>query len=734
MTPERSATLWTIVLLAFAANHAVAVDVWITTGDKSQLLTQRPDIVFQPGSGTGGLAIHVNPAATFQTISGFGAAMTDSSAWLLQNELNTAQRDKLMRQIFSREAGIGVNYLRVPMGASDFTASGYYTYNDNPSGGSDDLQQQFSIAHDQAYITPRLRQALQINPDLKLMASPWTAPAWMKTNNSLLGGSLAPQWEASYARYFVKFIQAYAAEGLPIDAITLQNEPLHTANYPTMSMSAAQQTNFIKNHLGPRFASEGIQTKVLAYDHNWDNTAYPIQVLDDPIARQYVAGSAFHAYAGDVTAQTTVHNAHPDKDIYFTEISGGDWATDFGDNLVWTFQNVIIGGTRNWAKTALLWNLTLNQNYGPHQEGCPNCRGVVTINDVTGAVTFNEEFYSLGQVTRAVQPNAIRIDSTSSPTLQTVAFLNPDGSQSVVALNPTTAATAIRIVQGGQHVNYEIPAKSVVSFRWNATGADFDNGGFDDGGFHQGGGSLDTWNVFGNAIGNVSAADEAVLTGDRSLKLYGQFSGIANSSGVAQGISVSAGEQVHASLSALVRSADSIAGTDNVAQMKIEFYSQYGALSGSASFLGEAHKTIADGNSPNNVWIEHQVAGIAPPGAVEARLVIEFLQTNNHAGAVHIDRAAVQASDALSNIGDYNHDGVVNPQDYGVWSASFGSQHSLNADGNGNGMIDAADYVLWRSGLNIGGANRLQWISLPEPSGLLMATGLLIAMSGRPPR
>ena len=256
--------------------------MWVTTGDKSQLLKQQTDPLFQPGPGSGGTLISVIPTTTYQTIAGFGAAMTDSSAWLLQNELTTAQRDKLMRQLFSPESGIGMNYLRVPMGASDFTASGFYTYNDNPPGGTDEFQQHFSIAHDEAYIIPRLQQARTLNPELKLMGSPWSAPAWMKTNNSLLGGSLKTQWEAAYARYLAKFVQAYEAEGLPIDTLTLQNEPLHTTNYPTMSMSAAQQINLIKNHVGPHFAAEGISTKLLAYDHNWDNTDYPIQVLNDP--------------------------------------------------------------------------------------------------------------------------------------------------------------------------------------------------------------------------------------------------------------------------------------------------------------------------------------------------------------------------------------------------------------------------------------------------------------------
>jgi len=729
---SRPSSLMMLAIVFAAARPLSAVNIWVTTGDKSQLLMQKTDVVFQPGTGSGSTPVNVVPTTTYQTISGFGAAMTDSSAWLMQNELNTAQRDKLMRQIFSPASGIGLNYLRVPVGASDFTASTFYTYNDNPSGGTDALQQQFSVAHDDAYIVPLLQQARQLSPDLKLMASPWSAPAWMKTNNSLQGGSLAVQWEASYSLYLAKFIQAYEDRGLPIDTITLQNEPLHTANYPTMSMAATQQINLIKNHVGPHFAAEGITTDVIAYDHNWDNTAYPIQVLNDPVARQYVAGTAFHAYAGTVGAQTTVHNAHPDKDIYFTEITGGDWATNFGDNLVWNFQNILNGSVRNWAKTAILWNLALDQNDGPHLNGCGDCRGVVTINTTTGALTFNEEFYALGQVTKAVQSNAIRIASTTYPGLDTVAYLNPDGSRALVALNPNSSATTIRVVQSGQHFNYQIPGKSVATFLWNDQGADFDNGGFDDGGFHQGGGSLDAWTLFGNNNGNVTAATEAVLSNDRSLKLYGQFNGSANVAGVSQGISVSEGDQIRAAASAFIRSADTISGTSNLAQMKIEFYSLFGGAHGSPSFLGETLLTMADGSSVNDAWIEHQLTGVAPVGAAEARLVLQFLQPNGSAsGAVHIDNVSFGISDVVSLNGDYNGDRVVDQLDYDTWRSNFGSTTMLNADGNKDGIVDAADYVVWRYNLGASSAANSAAESIaPEPAGLALLAGTLFGAMG----
>ncbi|MCC6494572.1 MAG: hypothetical protein IT424_16295 [Pirellulales bacterium] len=719
------------LLLAWVASPAAAVDVWITAGDKSQLLAQQPDVVFQPGVGTGGTQISVVRSATFQVVAGFGAAMTDSSAWLLQNRLTQDQRGALMRHLFSPQTGVGLNYLRVPIGASDFTAGGFYTYNDNPPGGSDELQMQFSVAHDDAYIVPRLQEARLLNPALRLMGSPWTAPAWMKTNNSLTGGSLAQRWEASYARYLAEFIQAYEARGLPIDAITVQNEPLHTSNYPTMAMPSAQQARLIGDHVGPHFAAEGITSKIIGYDHNWDEPGYPLDVLSDPEARNYLSGSAFHAYAGNVSAQSAVHNAYPDKGIYFTEITGGDWATNFADNLVWYSQNIVIGNMRNWGQTAILWNLALDQNGSPHLNGCGDCRGVVTINSSTGAITYNEEFYVLGQATKAVQPGAIRIGSSTTAQINTVAFENPDGSRVLLALNPNPAAASLRLYENGQHLMHDLPAKSLATFLWDADGADFDNGGFDLGGFQQGGGSLDAWRVFGNRIGNVSASDEAVLHGERALKLYGQFTGAANTSGASQGVTVAAGEVVRAQASALVRAADSIVGTGNSALMKIEFYSQYGADRGSAEFLSESEVTLADGGTPPDTWLSRGLVAQAPAGATEARLVLQFVQPSGQSGAVFVDDVTFSAAAAA----DFNGDGVIDGHDLDVWQAEFGSAGPAASDGDGDGDVDGADMLFWQQ------AAFAQAISLgvvvPECQSQVMAglSGLaVIGCGGRPGR
>jgi glucosylceramidase len=470
------------VVLAGSAQPAEAVQVWLTGGNKTKLLSQESNVAFTPGSGSHPTKINVDQAVTYQTMSGFGAAMTDSSAWLIQNELNAAQRDDLMTELFSPTAGIGISYLRVPMGASDF-ALNPYTYNDQPGNQTDPDQSEFSIAHDQAYIVPSLQEAKALNPQLQMMATPWSAPAWMKTNTSLIGGSLQSQYYGSYADYFVKFFQGYQAQGLTFDTLTVQNEPLNPFNHPSMEMSTFQQSTFIGDHLGPALATAGIGTKIVSFDHNWEDWNYPVVIQNDPEAGQYVTGTAFHAYAGSVDQQSNYHDFFPDKDVYFTEISGGDWAPNFSDNLMWYMDNIIIGSTRNWAKTALFWNLALDQNDGPFLPGgCSECRGVVTIDTSDGSVDFNEEFYSIAHASKFVQPGALRIDTDSlDGVIETVGFLNPDGSRVLIAMNPASFSRSFDVVEGGEAFTYNLSAKSVATFVWDDTPAlqgDLDGDGF----------------------------------------------------------------------------------------------------------------------------------------------------------------------------------------------------------------------------------------------------------------
>jgi glucosylceramidase len=292
----------------------------------------------------------------------------------------------------------------------------------------------------------------------------------MKSTNSLVAGTLLPRFYDSFADYFVKFIRAYEAEGVPIYAISLQNEPNYEpANYPGMRLDAGARARVIGNHLGPRFASAGVRALIWDWDHNWDLPQQPLDVLADTNARKYVQGVAWHCYAGDVSAQSTVHDAHPDKDAYFSECSGGEWSPKFDENLKWFVSTLIIGATRNWARGVLLWNLALDENYGPHLGGCGNCRGVVTINSATGAYTRNVEYYALAHASKFVRPGASRIASEGGDkNLLTVAFRNADDNSKVlIVLNGADHEQTVSVRSRGSTFSYVLPAISVVTFTWN---------------------------------------------------------------------------------------------------------------------------------------------------------------------------------------------------------------------------------------------------------------------------
>lgn len=443
--------------------------VWLTKGDQSKLLSKEADIAITKLAETNSATVTLNASEKLQEIEGFGAALTGSSAYLINKKMTAAQRQSLLKDLFDPDSGIGITYLRTTIGASDFSLSDY-TYDDISAGETDFDLQQFTIAKDKEDVIPVFKQVLTIAPEIKIMGSPWSPPAWMKTNGSLTGGKLKPEVYDVYARYLVKYVEAYEAEGIQIDAVTPQNEPLHfTANYPCMDMPASDQLTFIKNNLGPAFEAAGMDTKIIAYDHNWDNTQYAISILNDPDAKKYVAGSAFHAYAGNVSAMSAVHNAHPDKGLYFTEISGGEWATSFSDNLQWNMKNIFIGTAKNWSKTALLWNLALDENHGPTNNGCQDCRGVVTINSATGNVTRNVEYYSIGHFSKFIRPGAFRISSTpfqSSTDLDHVAFLNTDGSKVLVVSNAGSTPKSFVAKWEEAQISYFVPAESVATLVW----------------------------------------------------------------------------------------------------------------------------------------------------------------------------------------------------------------------------------------------------------------------------
>jgi glucosylceramidase len=407
---------------------------------------------------------------------GFGAAMTDASAHLIES-MPRERRHMLLEDLFGRDPsmrGITLGFVRVPMGASDFSMRDY-SYDDMPAGQTDSTLSHFSIDPDRAEKLPALRQALAINPELTVMASPWSPPGWMKSTGSLIKGTLLPRYYDSFADYFVRFIRAYDSAGVPIHAITLQNEPnFEPDNYPGMNLPASARARVIADHLGPRFANEGIHTLIWDWDHNWDTPESPLEVLADSGARKYVDGVAWHCYNGDVSAQSKVHDAHPDKSVYFSECSGGEWSPKFSENLKWFAEALIIGAPRNWARAVALWNLALDRNYGPHLGGCGNCRGVVTIDSSTGTYVRNVEYYVLGHASMFVRPGAYRIASDSrDTTLANVAFRNAsagDSSRVLIVLNSGSRDRVVRVSSGGAAFRVVLPAVSLTTFAWTGAG------------------------------------------------------------------------------------------------------------------------------------------------------------------------------------------------------------------------------------------------------------------------
>lgn len=462
---------WAVALLTVstaAMAEGDQVRAWITTGDQKMLLEQAAGARFERRK-LAPTIIEVDAAQRFQPIAGFGASITDASAHLIAARMNEAQRSSLLTELFGRgEGGIGLSFTRLTIGASDFSST-HYSFDDMPAGQADPALKHFSIAPNRADVLPVVKAALAINPQLKVMASPWSAPGWMKTTDSLIKGQLKPEAYPVFAEYLNRYVDAYRAEGVPIFALTLQNEPHFEPNdYPGMRVTPAQRAAFISGHLGPLLASRNPGTRLLDWDHNWNEPDSPAAVLADGAAARYVAGVAWHCYGGDIRVQSALRDAYPEKEVWFTECSGGKWAPNWSDNLMYFTRTLVIGGTRHWGRGVLLWNLALDQDDGPHKGGCKDCRGVVTINRDTGAVTRNVEYYALAHASRFVRPGAERIASTSGyDGLDTVAFRHPDdGSVVLLVANSGKQARDFSVRSGGQAFSYRLPAVSVATFVW----------------------------------------------------------------------------------------------------------------------------------------------------------------------------------------------------------------------------------------------------------------------------
>jgi O-glycosyl hydrolase len=469
-----------VVVLAFTAllapvdatsparGWSAGVDSWITDLNTDQRLAPQPTLRWQAGAG-GTDAIRIDSTRRYQTMTGFGASMTDSSAYVL-SALPAKTRRAIMTDLFSTHDGIGLSMLRQPMGASDFAVGQAYSYDDQPAGTTDRDLSDFSIAHDRASILPRLREAYAINPKISFMASPWSAPGWMKDTDALVQGSLREKYEKAYAQYFVRFIKAYAKAGIPTDYVSLQNEPLYEPeDYPGMGVMPDQAARFLGRHLGPALDRAGLDdTTILGYDHNWDITDYPEAIYHDQRAARFVPGTAWHCYGGQVSAQSVSHNNYPHAQAFLTECSGGEWQGTPDEAFDLTMDSVI-GVPRHWGQSVILWNLALDQRNGPFIGGCTTCRGVVTVHD-DGTVTKNLEYWALAHASRFVTPGAVRIGSSQpagSP-VSNVAYRNRDGSLVLVAHNQGHQNQTFDVVVGDRHVSATLAPGAAATYCFRA--------------------------------------------------------------------------------------------------------------------------------------------------------------------------------------------------------------------------------------------------------------------------
>ncbi|WP_420150970.1 glycoside hydrolase family 30 protein [Spirosoma sp.] len=442
---------------------STGAEFWLTNPDRSALFVNQPGTLAFGTTSNQNPTIDVDESQTFQSIDGFGYTLTGGSAMLI-HRMDAKARAALLNELFSTEGNsIGVSYLRISIGASDLDDR-VFSYDDLPEGQTDVNLEKFSLGPDKQHLIPVLKEILAINPTIKILGSPWSPPTWMKTNNHSKGGSLKPEFYDTYAQYFVKYIQGMKAEGIRIDAITIQNEPLHPGNNPSLLMLASDQAAFIRKSLGPAFQKEKIDTKILLYDHNADHPEYPISILNDPETKKYVDGSAFHLYAGPITALSEVHNAHPDKNLYFTEQWIGAPGNLKGD-LAWHVKTLIIGATRNWSPTVLEWNLAADPKQQPHTPGgCTECLGAITVDGNT--ITRNPAYYNVAVASKFVRPGSVRIQSNTSESLPNVAFKTPDGHKVVIVLNTKEAAQAFNIREKGKLINTSLPAGSVGTYVW----------------------------------------------------------------------------------------------------------------------------------------------------------------------------------------------------------------------------------------------------------------------------
>ena len=482
----RATVVAVCLVFAAAGGGAQKIAVYQTTPDLLEALSQRESLYFDKAIFPGVPMVTVDDAQRFQEIDGFGASLTDAAAWLFAKKLSPDQTNAAFKTLFDRKGGIALNFLRQPVGSSDLAVT-FYSFDDlcqqtsnactTPAGQADANLDHFSLAHDQEYILPMLKQALAINPGIHVMLTPWSPPGWMKTTGSMLGSNpatkeasgLRPEFYAAFASYLVKTIQGYQAAGVPVWALSVQNEPLYAPpTYSGMKMEAAEQAKFLGEALGPALAAANLSPKVMVYDHNWDRPDYPETVLKDPKAGALSAGTAWHHYAGTPDAMTKNHEEFPQKSQWVTESSGGAWQKG---NVLAEEAGELIAVMRNWARSYVLWALATDQNHGPFVGGCDTCRGLLTV-DLTDAqhprVRPELDYYVLGQASKFLLPGAVRVasDEPAGASIKDVAFRNPNGVLVLYLLNAGTMSQTVGLIFHKKTVATTIPAGSVATFVW----------------------------------------------------------------------------------------------------------------------------------------------------------------------------------------------------------------------------------------------------------------------------
>jgi glucosylceramidase len=435
---------------------------WLTTADRSALLAEQKESLPLSSPANSVPTIDVNDMQQFQSMDGFGFALTGGSAQLLMR-MDPGPRADLLKELFA-PAGTAVSYIRVTIGASDMNDR-VYSYDDLAKGETDVDLARFSLGPDRAEVIPVLKQILAINPAIKILGSPWSPPAWMKTNDRVKGGHLKPEYYGVYAAYFVKYIQQMKAEGIAITAVTVQNEPLNPKNTPSMVMFAAEQDTFIAKHLGPAFQSAGITTRILLYDHNPDVLSYALSILEDPAANKYVDGTAFHLYGGTASAMTDIHTAYPNKNLYMTEQSISSPPNE-PLPIAAAVSDVLIAATRNWSRNVLLWNLAADPNNGPHTNdgGCTGCQGAITL--IGSHATRNVAYYAVAHFSQFVPPGSVRVGTTELEQLASVAFLTADGKIVLVASNTANFPKTFNVKYHGRWFTTTLPEESVGTYVW----------------------------------------------------------------------------------------------------------------------------------------------------------------------------------------------------------------------------------------------------------------------------